>query len=538
LSKKNFTTILSLTALAVLTACGGGGGGGGSSGTDGSAMSYSLDKSGTIQAVPGSSINVTANTTVRAVSSGTNSITKMSWSISPLTGTGTVIPLVSDPDCLGMSKSANLGSCSVAISIPDNISSGTWNVLGTATASNGSSKSSSFTIQVGGIQAANDIALLSVSNLPIQSATNSVITLPANYAFTNGLIVPSSNISFNWTQTSGAAIVFAGQGTSAISFIPSTVGTYAFTVRLSALINGATQIKDTTVVVVVSQTDFFNLSAGPIQSVNNNSSVSLNATLLNAGSGLGNVTYAWSQTGGSPVTLNSGNNATATFVPTVAGNYTFKVVASTTTYSQAATTQVTVMPSDNLYFYVNAGEAQTLSAPNSVVSLKGTFDGNAGAKAATPTYAWTQTSGPVVTLSNGNSLLSSFIPTTTGTYVFQLSGTISGVTQVATTQVNILGQVDPNYFYVDAGNAQSIIPTTGVYPAITLAGIVNGGSGLAGQTQVYAWTQLSGPVITLSNASSATASFVPPVAGTYVFQFSTTINGVTKVAQTTVVANP
>jgi chitinase len=533
--KKKILTLLTIASAAVLTACGGGG----STGADSANITYSMTQSGTVNALAGSSVTVTGNASARAVTAGTaGSIKSMAWTMTTLTGSGSVTPVISDSACAGMNKSGNNASCTVQVGLPDTIQNGTWNILGSATASDGSTASSSFVVQVGGIIPQNDITSLSVNNnTTVAGAVNSTISLPASYTFTSGLTVPSTNISFTWSQTSGSAVTFAGQNTSTLSFIPTSTGTYGFKVRLSALINGVTQVKDAYVSVLVSNQDFFNLSAGSIQTTNLNSAVNLAATLSNPSSNLGNVSYVWKQlTGPVTVTLNNSSNPTANFLPTVTGTYTFQVTATTNTYSTTAQTTVVVLSTDNNAFTVNAGTAQVVNSINSVVNLTGTLSGNAGALAQTATYAWTQTSGPTTTISNPTSLNASFVPTAAGTYVFQLSGTIGGVTQTSSTQVTVLGAIDPSYFYVSAGNSQSVSPSSGTYPAVNLTGVVNGGTGITGYTQTYAWTQTSGPTVTLSNPSTLVASFVPTGPGTYYFQLSVTINSVTKTSSTSVVA--
>ena len=78
--------------------------------------------------------------------------------------------------------------------------------------------------------------------------------------------------------------------------------------------------------------------------------------------------------------------------------------------------------------------------------------------------------------------------------------------------------------------------------AIAPTSCVQGGSTVAldgtvsqdadGTIVSYAWTQLSGPPVSLSGASGAVASFTAPAAGTLVFQLTVTdSDGLTDTAQ-------
>ena len=94
-------------------------------------------------------------------------------------------------------------------------------------------------------------------------------------------------------------------------------------------------------------------------------------------------------------------------------------------------------------------------------------------------------------------------------------------------------------FSVDAGAAQASY----VGQTVSLAGSVSDGDGSA---LSYQWTQLAGPVVSLSNADQATASFTAPaslLSGSacvpLVFQLSVSdADGVTRSAETTVTLSP
>ncbi|WP_423739631.1 MprA protease, GlyGly-CTERM protein-sorting domain-containing form [Cupriavidus basilensis] len=75
--------------------------------------------------------------------------------------------------------------------------------------------------------------------------------------------------------------------------------------------------------------------------------------------------------------------------------------------------------------------------------------------------------------------------------------------------------------------AQAIIPTaaaTAPKSATTGTTVALDGSQSSSTNVSYAWTQLSGPTVTLLNANAAVASFTPTVAGDYQFGLTVTDN--------------
>ncbi|MET0406453.1 MAG: M36 family metallopeptidase, partial [Cystobacter sp.] len=120
------------------------------------------------------------------------------------------------------------------------------------------------------------------------------------------------------------------------------------------------------------------------------------------------------------------------------------------------------------------------------------------------TYAWTQLSGPAVTLTGANTLNPSFVApevTATTAVVFQLSAsnggssatdtvtvTVTNVNRAPTVNAGVAGVVDERESYTLMGSA----------------------SDADGDALTYAWTQVSGPSVELTNASALQATFVAP----------------------------
>ncbi|MEV6596135.1 hypothetical protein AB0M36_04625 [Actinoplanes sp. NPDC051346] len=115
------------------------------------------------------------------------------------------------------------------------------------------------------------------------------------------------------------------------------------------------------------------------------------------------------------------------------------------------------------------------------------------------TYAWTQVSGPQVTLTNPAAALATFVPTTPGAYVFSLAVQGPGGTAVpVTVTVNVTASTVP---LANAGTDLTVVRGRTV--------ALDGSRSSAAES--YSWRQVSGPAVTLTNATSARPGFVYPV---------------------------
>lgn len=119
------------------------------------------------------------------------------------------------------------------------------------------------------------------------------------------------------------------------------------------------------------------------------------------------------------------------------------------------------------------------------------------------TYAWTQLTGPAVTLSGSTTATASFTqPADSTTRTFRVTVTDSSG-QTATADASITGAVVADPPIADAGADQTNLEP---YTTATVPGSATVGT----PPYTYAWTQLSGPAVTILNPSTATASFVVP----------------------------
>jgi hypothetical protein len=322
------------------------------------------------------------------------------------------------------------------------------------------------------------------------------------------------------------------------SFIANIPGTYGFEFLVLRTKPNGTQVSSsarTTVVVQSAQTpsNFFNVSAGDVQVVAPNSTVTLRSAVV--GQGTDTYRYQWTQIGGlGNLVLSNGNSANASFVAgSTEGTYTFavRVTSNSTGASVTAQTQVIVRSSTttpttngNLALTANAGVAQAVPL-NAVVMLNGSSAVQGNTAGVTYSYRWTQNGAlPVaVSLSNANNATASFVPQSAGTYTFTLTVTATssdGTTRTATADTQVLVGGGQKTFSVSAGNAQ----VATVNSAVALTGQTVSQGDYSGARFAYSWSQVgtSPESVTISNMNAQTASFIPTRTGVYTFDLLVT----------------
>ena len=209
--------------------------------------------------------------------------------------------------------------------------------------------------------------------------------------------------SYAWSQTAGTAVTITNATSSSARFTAPTVSTqltFQLTVR-----DRFNQASTDTVLVTVN-------AAGANRPPTANAGADMTATsggrVTLTGSGSdpdGNpITYAWTQTAGAPtVALSGASAASASFTaPTVSTELTFQlVVRDSGNLSATDTIRVTVRPSGP----TPTGKPPLANAGLDTMVLPGTFTHLEGFYSSDPddgiaSYAWEQTGGPAVKLSD------------------------------------------------------------------------------------------------------------------------------------------
>ena len=152
----------------------------------------------------------------------------------------------------------------------------------------------------------------------------------------------NDGITFTWTQVSGASMVIHNNTSMQAFFTPTTSGVFEFKVAVS---DGQASSTDNVIVTVdnANQVPIANAGSNIVATVGQ--TITLNGSASYDPDGT-SVSYIWSQTSGTQVSLSSSNTARPSFVADQAGVYVFslKVYDGKDTSSSSAVT-VTVQSS-------------------------------------------------------------------------------------------------------------------------------------------------------------------------------------------------
>ncbi|MBZ0135860.1 MAG: hypothetical protein K8I27_05765 [Planctomycetes bacterium] len=183
----------------------------------------------------------------------------------------------------------------------------------------------------------------------------------------------------------------------------------------------------------------------PVANAGADQNVFEGATVSLSGSGSSDpdadpLTYAWTQTAGTSVTLNGANTVSASFVaPTVGAvrTYTFRLTVNDGNGGTDTDDVSVVVTPSNYPPNANAGVVQGV-----VLGASVQLDGSASSDPDNDpiTYSWTQTGGAnMVTLTNPTSATPTFIaPATPDTLTFMLTVTdTSAASDTATTVIHV-----------------------------------------------------------------------------------------------------
>jgi hypothetical protein len=222
------------------------------------------------------------------------------------------------------------------------------------------------------------------------------------------------------------------------------------------------------------------------------------------------LTYSWSQVGGPEVTLDDTGSMqpifTAPWVTAGGETLTFKLIVSDGELdSDPDCVDITVKNVNNPPI-ADAGDDQTVQE-NSPVILDGSESYDPDNESLT--YSWVQTAGSSVTLSGDDTATPSFTAPLVGsageTLSFEL--TVDDGIDSATDTVEVFVENVNHPPTADAGDSQTVNEGS----LVTLDG--TGSSDPDNDPLTFAWTQITGSSVTLSNSSAANPSFTAPSVG-------------------------
>jgi hypothetical protein len=317
-------------------------------------------------------------------------------------------------------------------------------------------------------------------------------------------------LSYSWQQIVGTPVVLDLTDPVRPSFVAPAVGPSGATLTFQLTVgDGALTNADSVDVLVTNVNSVPIANAGPDQTVNEGDPVSLNGLASSDGDGEA-LTYVWNQVAGPQVVLNMVDPARPIFAAPVV-----QTGGATLTLELTVSDGISTSPPDAVNVTVknvnhapaadagpdgNAGEGTTVTLDGS-----GSFDSDG----ETLTFAWVQIGGSSVTLNGAGSAQPTFTAPSVGGSgdVLSFQVTVSDGIDADTDVVSIHVENINHPPTADAGPDQ----TKNEGASVTLDGTQS--SDPDGDALGFAWTQLSGPAVTLSNPAAASPHFAAPAVG-------------------------
>jgi large repetitive protein len=328
-------------------------------------------------------------------------------------------------------------------------------------------------------------------------------------------------ITYAWTVLEappGVTINLQNADTATPSFISPDVKLEAvLRFQLTVTANGLSA--SDTVAVTVRADRAPTVSAGGAQTVNGRTPVTLAGFATDPEDD--EITYAWTQVDGPTVDLTGADTATPSFTsPDVKAEAVLRFQLTVTANGLSVSDTVSITVRADRAPTVNAGGAQIVNG-RAPVTL---FGSASDAEGDTISYSWTVLEAPpgvTIDLQNADTATPSFTsPDVKAEAVlrFQLTVTANGLSASDTVTVTVRADRAPT---ASAGPDRDV----NARESVTLHGA---GNDLDGDAITYAWTQVDGPSVDLTNADTATLSFTAPdvrATTTLVFQLVVSANG-------------
>ncbi len=275
--------------------------------------------------------------------------------------------------------------------------------------------------------------------------------------------------------------------------------------------------------------------AGPDQTVNEGTLVTLDGSGSSDSNGKP-ITYTWTQVAGPIVVLNVGNPTHPTFtapaVPIGGATLTFQLSVNNGSQTSFPVTANVTVKHVNHAPVASAGPAQTVGE-GALVTLDGSASYDPDSDPLT--FQWTQSGGPPVTLSSTTAIKPTFTapPVPSGSVALTFTLTVSDGSLSSSALVSITVEHVNHPPVANAGPNQTVNDTK----LVTLDGSAS--SDPDSDPLTYAWAQVSGPPVTLSNPGAVKPTFTAPTVSasgaTLVFQLTVTDPGHLSSSATTTV---
>jgi len=379
----------------------------------------------------------------------------------------------------------------------------------------------------------DSLSLLWSMGAPIAAAGADQVVLPlASVALdgSNSQDFDGTIVSFAWTQTAGTPVVLNGAATATPSFTaPSASGTLTF--RLDVTDNDGNSASDSVNVLV---------NQPPVAVTNADFRVATNLTATLDATGSFDpdgviVGFHWRQIHGEHVELFNADTQLATFTAPATAQFLAFELTVDDEHGFSGSANIVVEVFFNLAPVASAGQDRIVR-PGASVSLDASASRDPDGSIAA--FDWTVKScftleGPCELVLEGSTTATPRFdaPTSPGVVLLEVDVTDNaGAVASAFVTIGVFLQAPHAAITTTTACAQG-------GSTITLDG--SHSSDADGTIASFAWTQLSGPAVVLTGASSSIASFTAPAAGTLVFALTVTDDdGQTTTAQASITIDP
>ncbi|NTX13749.1 tandem-95 repeat protein [Myxococcus sp. CA056] len=312
-------------------------------------------------------------------------------------------------------------------------------------------------------------------------------------------------LTYAWTQLTGATVELQNADAATATFDAGNVDDDAVLTFRVTVSDGTFDATQDVTVTVRNVNRAPTANAGTAASAVSGATVSLNGGASSDPDGA-TLTYQWTQVSGPAVTLSNATAAQPTFTaPTVTAerDLVFALVVSDGAASSTASLVVitiTAPPVPNRAPVVTAS-AVTADERSTVSLVAHATD----ADGDTLTYAWTQLTGTTVTLQNANTATASF-----SAGEVDDDAALSFRVTVSDGDANVNATVTVTVRNVNRAPTANAGPAASAVSGATVTLDGSASSDPDSTTVTYLWTQISGPAVTLSEATAAQPTFTAP----------------------------